>query len=38
MSTYIESENRSILSTIGETQDIESQLPKKIDPFRIQVI
>jgi hypothetical protein len=34
MSTYIESENHSILSTIGETQDIESQLPKKIQPIQ----
>ena len=34
MSTYIESENRSILSTIGETQDIESQLPKKNRPIQ----
>lgn len=34
MSTYIESENLSILSTIGETKDVESQQPNKIQPIQ----
>tara|TARA_B100001115_G_scaffold184865_1_gene189465 strand:+ start:3805 stop:4866 length:1062 start_codon:yes stop_codon:yes gene_type:complete len=34
MSTYIDSDNHSILSTINETKDIESQLSKKNRPIQ----